>query len=137
MAEFMLKDMVGKLGLSDQFCIASSATSREEIGNGIHPGTKAKLREQGIAFANHRAIQLRSSDYDSYDLLLGMDENNKRNMLRIFCSDPQEKIHRLLDYTPSPRDIADPWYTENFEATFKDIRQGCLGLLDYLASKNR
>jgi protein-tyrosine phosphatase len=132
MAEFVLKYMVGKLGLSDQFSIESSATSREEIGNGIHPGTKNKLKEAGIPFSNHRAIQLRSSDYDSYDLFVGMDENNLRNMARIFGSDSQEKIHRLLDYTPSPRDIADPWYTDNFDATYEDIRKGCLALLNSL-----
>lgn len=132
MAEFVLKDMVENLGLAKRFSIASSGTSQEEIGNGIHPGTKAKLREKGIPFGNHRSIQLRSSEYDSFDLFLGMDENNKRNMLRIFGSDPEGKIHRLLDYTPSPCDIADPWYTDDFEATFADVRKGCLGLLEHL-----
>jgi protein-tyrosine phosphatase len=132
MAEFVMKDMVNSLGLSHSFILESSATSTEEIGNPIHPGTKAKLKEEGIPFSNHKATQLRQGDYDSYDLFLGMDDNNQRNMLRIFGSDPQQKIHRLLDFTPVPGNIADPWYTDDFEATFADISKGCLGLLHHL-----
>jgi protein-tyrosine phosphatase len=132
MAEFVMKDMVNSLGLSHSFIIESSATSTEETGNSIHPGTKAKLKEEGIPFSNHRAIQLRKVDYESYDLFLGMDDNNLRNMLRIFGTDPQQKIHRLLDYTPASRNIADPWYTDNFKATFEDISKGCLELLNHL-----
>jgi protein-tyrosine phosphatase len=132
MAEFVMKELVNTRKLSHVFSIESSATSTEEIGNPIHPGTKAKLKEEGIPFSNHRAIQLRRGDYDSYDLFVGMDDNNQRNMLRIFGSDSQQKIHRLLDFTPGPRNIADPWYTDDFEATFVDISKGCLGLLNHL-----
>lgn len=129
MAEFVLKKMVEEAKIGSQFSIDSSATSREEIGNGMHRGTKEKLREKRIPFTDHRAMQLRASWYDSYDLFIGMDRANIRNMLSIFGSDPEQKVRLLLDYTADHRDIADPWYTDDFDATYEDIRRGCEGLL--------
>ena len=108
MAEFVLKDMVKKAGLADRFEIASAATSTEEIGNPVHRGTREKLRQVGISVAGKTAVQLRKSDYDKYDYLIGMDEWNIRNMLRMLGGDPEGKIHKLLEFTGSRRDVADP-----------------------------
>lgn len=132
MAEFVFGDMVIKEGLSDKFYIASSATSREEIGNCVHSGTKKKLREVGISSIGKTAIQLTKSDYENYDYILCMDSYNIKNCLRIIGNDRLGKIHRLLDYSTHPRDIADPWYTGNFDETYKDIVEGCTALLDYI-----
>jgi protein-tyrosine phosphatase len=129
MAEFVLKDLVEKAGTASRFAIASSATSREEIGNGMHRGTKAKLREMHIPFTEHRANRLDASLYDRYDLFIGMDSANLRNMKAIFGSDPENKIHLLLEYTSRPGNIADPWYTDDFDTTYGDILEGCKGLL--------
>lgn len=136
MAEYVMKDLVKKAGLEDQFQIASAATSREEIGNPIYPPAKRKLREKGIPFGDHRAAQMTRRDYDSYDLLLAMDQANVRNMTAIAGGDPGGKIHRLLDFTPHPRDIADPWYTGDFEATYDDLLQGCQALLHWIEQRN-
>lgn len=124
MAEFLLKDIVQKRGISDDFFIASAATSTEEIGNPVHYGTRNKLAQYGISTAGKYAVQLRRDDYDKYDYLLGMDEWNIRNMLRILKQDPEKKVHRLLDFSDNPRDIADPWYTGNFDVTYQDIMEG-------------
>lgn len=132
MAEFVLKDMIHRKNLTRQFHIASCATSTEEIGSDIHPGTRRILTEKGIPFTRRQAIQLKKEQYDDYDLILGMDGQNKKNMLRIFGRDPQHKIKSLLDFCPAPRDIADPWYTGNFERTYADIIEGCQCLLDTL-----
>lgn len=132
MAEFVLKDMVGKRNLSEQFYIASCATSTEEIGSDTHPGTKNILTQKGIPFTKRAAIRLRKKDYQEYDLFLGMDDRNYQNMLRIFGNDPQHKVKKLLDFTPTPRDIADPWYTDNFVLTYNDVVQGCEALLTYI-----
>lgn len=132
MAEFVMRDMVTKRGLGGQFYIASSATSREEIGNPVHPGTRKKLKELGISTAGKYAVQLKKKDYQEYDYLIGMDEWNIRNILRIVGSDPQGKVHKLLEFAGSGRDIADPWYTGNFELTYEDIREGCEGLLSHI-----
>lgn len=132
MAEFVFKDMVKKRGLEKQFVIASAATSTEEIGNPVHYGTRNKLREVGISCFGKRAVQMRKSDYDIYDYILGMDSWNMRNMMRILRSDPQGKVKLLLDFSDSPRDIADPWYTGNFEVTYADIVEGCGAFLEYL-----
>ncbi|MGN0558881.1 MAG: low molecular weight protein-tyrosine-phosphatase [Acutalibacteraceae bacterium] len=137
MAEFVMKDLVKKQGLKDKFIISSSATSREEIGNPVHTGTKRKLYEQSIAVSNDkRAVQFEKSDYDKYDFLVVMDGNNERNLFRIIKSDPKNKVFRLLDFTERKGDIADPWYTGNFDKTFEDIFEGCNGLLTYI-NKNR
>lgn len=127
MAEFVLKDMAAKQGLDWE--IASAATSREELGNDIHPGTKAKLREVGIPFERRQARQITKRDYDYYDMLIGMDGRNMINMRRFYGGDPQDKFSLLLDYSDRPRDIADPWYTGNFDATYADIKEGCEALI--------
>ena len=132
MAEYVLKSMVMKQGRTDEFTIASSATSTEEIGNPIHYGTKRKLAEVGIPTDNRCAVQLCKSDYIKYDYIVGMDNFNVTNMLRILGSDPKNKICRLLDFTDTPRNIADPWYTGNFDITYKDIVEGCTALLKQL-----
>lgn len=130
MAEFVLKDMVKKRGLDKEFVIASAATSTEEIGNDIHRGTKGKLMAEGIPFTRREARQITKSDYNQYDYILGMDERNIINMMRIFGQDTENKISRLLDFSDRPRDIADPWYTGNFDATYDDVVEGCKALLD-------
>ncbi|MBR5479574.1 MAG: low molecular weight phosphotyrosine protein phosphatase [Clostridia bacterium] len=132
MAEFVFRDMVKKAGLSDKVHIASAATSREELGNPVHHGTVAKLSPLGISTKGKYAVQMTKADYDEYDLLLAMDQYNIRNMLRIVGSDPEHKIMRLLDITERPRDIADPWYTGNFDETYNDIFEGCTALLKKL-----
>lgn len=129
MAEYVLKSMVIKQGRADEFTIVSSATSTEEIGNPIHYGTKRKLAEVGILTDNRCAVQLRKSDYNKYDYIIGMDSYNVVNMMRILGSDPEHKVSRLLDFTDNPRDIADPWYTGNFDLTYRDIVEGCTALL--------
>ena len=129
MAECVLKDMVKKRGLAQRFIIDSSATSTEEIGNPIHYGTRTRLRQAGVLLVEHRATQLKASDYGKYDYFIGMDTSNRRNMLRMLGGDPEGKVHLLLDFTDHPRDVADPWYTGNFDATYEDVVAGCEGLL--------
>lgn len=132
MAECVLKNMVAQSGRSSEFYIDSAATSREEIGNPIYPPAVRKLKEEGIPLSGHRAVQMTREDYDKYDLLLAADSANLRNMRRIAGGDPQGKIRRLLDYSSHPRDIADPWYTGNFDVTYDDIVEGCQALLAHL-----
>lgn len=131
MAEFVMKDLVRKKGLQDQFMIASCATSREEIGNDIHYGTRKKLKEKGIAIEKRKAVQLKQSDYDIYDYLIAMDTANIRNMKSICNGDSQHKMRLLLSYCGKNNDIADPWYTGNFDETYEDVREGCEALLKY------
>ena len=135
MAEFVMKDMVRKAGLEDEYYIESAATSREEIGNDTHPGTKRKLTEVGIPFTKRRARQVTKNDYDEYDYLVIMDQNNFRNLNRIIGSDPENKVFKLLDFAGKNRDIADPWYTGNFDETYDDVVEGCSALLEHLESK--
>ncbi len=135
MAEFVMKDMVRKAGLEDEYYIESAATSREEIGNDTHPGTKRKLTEAGIPFTKRRARQVTKSDYDEYDYLVIMDQNNLCNLNRIIDGDPDEKVFKLLDFAGKNRDIADPWYTGNFDETYEDVVEGCQALLEYLENK--
>ena len=125
MAEFVFLDMIKKRGLSDKLTVMSSATSTEEIGNDIHRGTKRILDKYGIPYRRREAVQLTRSDYEKYDLFVGMDSYNIRNMLRIFGSDPDNKVIKLLDLTDRGGDVADPWYTGNFEATYRDVCEGC------------
>lgn len=134
MAEFVMKDLVEKRGLSGQFSIESAATSTEEIGNPVHRGTRKILDRLGISCAEKRARQLKRTDYDNFDLLIGMDDGNVRNMNRICGGDPEAKIYKLLDFTDEPRSISDPWYTGDFEATYHDVREGCDSLLLCLTS---
>ena len=136
MAEFVFKDMINKRGMTDLFYIASAATSREEIGNDTHYGTKRKLDEVGVPYTRRGAVQMTKKDYETYDYLIGMDSANIRNMRRIAGSDPKCKIHRFLDFGTRPRDIADPWYTGNFDETYDDIVEGCEAFLSYLLENN-
>ena len=128
MAEFVMKDIVAKAGKSDEFVIASCATSTEEIGNPVHYGTKRKLAEVGISCDKKRAVQLTKSDYDRYDYIIVMDEMNIRNIMRIIKSDPENKVSLLLSHAGSGGRIADPWYTGNFDDTYRDVLLGCKGL---------
>ena len=133
MAEFVLKDMVAARGVADGFSIESAATSTEEIGNPVHPGTWRMLQAHGIGgFEGKRARQLTRDDYDDYDLIIGMDEANIRNMGRMLGGDPEGKVRKLLEFAGSTRDVADPWYTGDFETTYDDVRAGCAGLLGRL-----
>ncbi|WP_286143331.1 low molecular weight protein-tyrosine-phosphatase [Adlercreutzia caecimuris] len=133
MAEFVLKDMVARRGLADEFEIESAATSTEEIGNPVHPGTVGELRRHDIGgFEKKRARQLRRDDYDAFDLIIGMDEANMRNMDRMLGGDPAGKLHKMLEFAGSTRDVADPWYTGDFDTTYEDVCDGCRGLLGYL-----
>ena len=135
MAEFLMKDFVAKKGESLDFEIKSSATSSEELGNPVHYGTKAVLDRLGISCKGKYAVKLTESDYNKYDYFIGMDEYNRHNMLRIFGTDKDNKISCLLDYTDNPREVADPWYTGNFESTYQDVKEGVEGLYIYLKNK--
>lgn len=138
MAEFVLKDMVRRLGVAEQFYIASAATSTEEIGNGVHYGTRQKLAQMGVPCGSHYAVQVTKQDYDKYDYLIVMDSNNIRNLMRIIGGDPAGKVHMLLDFTERKgQSIADPWYTGNFDETYDDVVEGCSGLLSYLGVNRR
>lgn len=132
MAEFIFKDMVEKSGISDKFYVASAATSYEEIGNPVHRGTAKILDRLGISYSEKRAIHLEKSDYEKYDYLVCMDSANVRNTLRITGNDTENKIHKLLEFTGGYEDVADPWYTGEFDKTYKDILAGCEGLLRYI-----
>ena len=135
MSQFVFQDMVNKHNLTDQFYIDSAATSREEIGNPVHHGTRRKLKEVGIPCGDHRARQLEKREYDEFDYLIGMDSMNIRNMNRILGGDPEAKVQKLLDFTERKGDIADPWYTGNFDLTYRDVSEGCKGLLHFLEER--
>jgi len=128
MAEFVMKDLIKKEGI--EAYIASAATSCEEIGNPVHRGTRQKLGEFGISTDGKYAVQLTKSDYGKYDYIIGMDNYNIRNILRIFGCDPDLKVHKLLSFSGEEGDIADPWYTGNFDETYDDVLRGCKGLLE-------
>lgn len=130
MAEFVMKKLVSERGVEDGFEIGSAATSTEEIGNGVYPPVRRLLTLHGIDCSGKTARQMRKSDYEDYDLLIGMDSANYRNMNRICGGDPGGKIHLLMDYTDRPGNVADPWYTGDFETTWRDVNEGCRGLLD-------
>ena len=133
MSEYVMKYLTDQAGLASEFYIDSAATSREEIGNGVHHGTRQKLKEVGIPCGNHRARQMMRRDYEEFDYIIGMDAWNIRNIMRIIGSDPEKKVSMLLDYTDRPgTEIADPWYTGNFDATYEDVLEGCTGLLEHL-----
>ena len=137
MAEFAMKDLVRREGLEAQFEIASAATSTEELGNPVYPPARRKLAEQGIFCAGKTARQITKADYDYYDYIIGMDHSNLRNMQRAFGGDPQHKLSLLLDYTHRPGQVADPWHTGNFDATWQDVSEGCQGLLDKLRREGK
>lgn len=130
MAEFVFKDLVRKAGLENQFEIDSAATSTEELGNGMHYGTVKKLTEKGVPFTNHRARQITAADYDYYDYLVGMDEENRYYMNRRWKNDPDGKVKLLLEFAGSSSEVADPWYTGNFDATWADVLCGCEAMLE-------
>ena len=130
MAEFVMKHLVQEAGMADDFLIESAATSTEEIGNSVYPPARRKLAEHGIGCQGKTARQMTRGDYDRYDLLVGMDSWNIRNMNRICGGDPDGKIVMLMDYTDRPGEVADPWYTGDFEATWQDVLEGCRRLLD-------
>lgn len=130
MAEFVMKKMVADAGIADQFEIASAATSTEEIDNPVYPPARRKLAEHGISCEGKTARQITLRDYEHYDYIVAMDINNLRNLQRVLGEDKQHKISLLLNYTDHPRDVADPWYTGNFNATWQDVNDGCRGLLE-------
>lgn len=136
MAEFIFKDMIRKQGLDQDFVVRSCATSTEEIwgdvGNPVYPPAQKELKKHGISCEGKRAVQLKKSDYDKYDLFIAMDSMNLRNIGRIFGNDPQNKVHKMMDYTDRKGDVADPWYTGRFDVTYTDILDGCKGLLESL-----
>ena len=136
MAEFVMKDLVKKQGLSDCIHIASAATSTWEIGNPVHHGTKSKLAEHGISCKGKTARLLTREDYAAYDFIIGMDRSNMADMLEIMGGDPQKKLSLMLDWCGENRDVADPWYTHNFEATWQDVLRGCTALLEQLCKEN-
>lgn len=135
MAEFIMKDLVKKAGLEQNIQIESAATSTEEIGNPVYPPTRRKLSEHGIDCSGKRARQLLNSDYEKYDLLIGMDRANLRSMYRICGGDFADKMHLLMDFTNRPGEVADPWYTDDFDTTWRDVEEGCRGLLQKIISK--
>jgi len=133
MAQMVFKHLVKQQGLESQFYIESAATSREEIGNPVHRGTRRKLAEVGIPCSEHYATQVTKADYDKYDYLIIMDDRNRRGLQWIIPNDPEHKIHMLLDFTERKgQSIADPWYTGNFDETYDDVLEGCQGLLEYI-----
>ena len=137
MAEFVMKDLVNKSGYSEDFFIASKATSTEELGNSPHYGTRSKLKAEGIPMEAHRASQMDRSDYNKFDYIIGMEYRNIRNINRIIGSDPAHKVRMLLEYTENPRDIADPWYTGKFGRTYNDILEGCEGLFAWITANEQ
>ena len=135
MAEYVMKHLVWEAGMEEQFQIASAATSREELGSPVYPPARKKLAEHGISCAGHMARQLQNRDYDEYDLLIGMDYANLRNMHRICGGDFDDKMHLLMEYAGHPdQEVADPWYTRDFDAAWSDILDGCRGLLKHLTN---
>ena len=132
MAEFVMKDLVRRAGRDGEYEIASAATSTEEIGNEVYPPARRKLAEHAIGCQGKTARQMTRGDYDRYDLLIGMDSWNIRNMNRICGGDPERKIHKLLDFTARRGDVADPWYTRDFDATWRDVTEGCQCLMESL-----
>ena len=125
MAEFVLRDMVERQGWAERVAVESAATSTEEIGNPVHPGTREKLRQAGISCQGKRARQIRPEDYERFDWIVGMDDWNMRNLRRMFPGAPKGKLHKLLDFCGTGSDVADPWYTGNFDATWQDVQRGC------------
>lgn len=135
MAEFVMREKVRRDGLSGRIEVASAGTSDEELGNPVHPGTRSRLRQMGVPMTARTARPMDRSDYAEYDLLIGMEASNVRSMRRICGGDPEGKIHRLLDFSDRPRDIADPWYTGNFDLTYDDVDEGCDALLEHLKER--
>jgi len=136
MAEYIFRDMADKRGLGGQFYIASAATSTEELGNPVYPPAKRKLYSLGIDCSGKHARQMTKADYQEFDLLLGMEQRNLNNMRRICGGDSEGKIHLLLEHSPHPRDIADPWYTDDFDTACRDIQEGCQEWMEVLGNRH-
>ena len=136
MAEFCMKKLVKEAGKENDFYIESAATSSEEVGNPVYPPARKKLSEPGISCADKTARQIQKKDYDKFDIIIGMENSNIRRMISVFSGDPENKIKRLLDYTVRPRDIADPWYTGDFETAWREIEEGCAALFKSLDRKD-
>lgn len=132
MAKFIFRDLLKKNELEKKYFVDSAGTSAEEIGNDMHYGAKDKLDEKGVNYTKHKARQMKKEDYDKYDYIITMETSNIKSIMRIIGEDKKNKVHRLLDYTNNPRDIADPWYTGNFEITYNDILEGCNALINKL-----
>lgn len=132
MAEFALKDLAEKRGVADRLCIESAATTNEEIGNPVHPGTVARLAQEGISCAGKHARRITAADYDAFDVIIGMDAENMAHMMRAWKHDPAGKVHKMMEFAGDARDVADPWYTGDFDQTYEDIHDGCVGLLGWL-----
>lgn len=135
MAEFVMKDYVKKAGLEKEFEIASAATSREELGNPVYPPARRELQKHGLSCSGKYARQMTAADYERYDYIPIMDRNNQRNIMRIIGSDPENKVRLLLKYAGIARDVADPWYTGDFSATWDDITKGCRALLEHIVKQ--
>ena len=135
MAEFVMKKLVKDNGLEREFEIASAATSREELGNPVYPPARRKLAEHGVSCSGETARQMTRADYDYYDHIVIMDGNNAHNILYIIGDDPDRKVHLLMEYAGERRDVADPWYTGDFEATWQDVNKGCKALLRSLSDR--
>lgn len=135
MAEFVFKDIVKSKGLENRFVIESAATSNYEIGNPVHHGTRDKLALYGISVAGKTARRMTKADYNKFDYILGMENSNIHDILKIIGTDPDKKVHRLLDYSDNPRDIADPWFTGNFDVSYNDIYEGCTAFFNYLLTQ--
>lgn len=129
MAQCVFLKLLREEGLTSRFLVDSAATSTEEIGNGIYPPARQKLNEKGVPIIPHRSVQLTKQDYAAYDWILGMESRNVRDILCITGGDPENKVRRLTDFTTKPRDVADPWYTGDFEETYRDVLDGCRALL--------
>ena len=132
MAEMVFKDMINKKELSNEFFVDSAATSTEAVGEGIYYGTRNILKEKQVPFTHHISRQITKQDYNKFDYIIGMEQRNINNILRIIGEDKKNKVYRLLDFSENPRDIADPWYTGNFEITYNDVEEGCRKFLEYI-----
>ncbi len=137
MAEYIFKDMIKKEKLNSKIIVTSRGTSREEEGNDIYYYAKEKLEEEGISYSKHKAQQLKKEEYNQYDYIIGMDEGNIRNIIRIVGKDSENKVYKLLDFTNDKRDILDPWYTGNFTKAYNDIQKGCEELFNYLKKEGK
>ena len=135
MAEFIMKKMAAEAGMEDSLMIESAATSREEIGNDLYPPAQRCLRSHGVPFTRRRARQVTAADYEAFDLIVIMEEYNRRNLRGVLREDPDGKVRMLMGFAGSDRDVADPWYTDDFETAFRDIQEGCAALLDALEGK--
>ncbi len=134
MAEFVLKAMAEERGLADRLRIESAATTNDEIGNPVHHGTVRRLAREGISCEGKRARRITAEDYDAFDVIIGMDEENMRHMMRAWKNDPDGKVYKMMEFAGEDRDVADPWFTGDFEETYDDIHDGCIGLLGWLGA---